>query len=291
MAVTTPRIVVAHPGLLVAPHDALSSWGAPPLEMAMLILMTLWYCLGVRALWQRAGRGRGVSRLQVVGFISGTGVMWLALASPIDAMSEALFSAHMVQHLLLLVVAAPLMVIGAPILPFMWAMPIGARKGVGKWRRRNSWVRATVHRLTSPSVVFALQSVALWLWHLPAMYQLALRNPAVHAIEHLSFVITASMFWWVLAQPVGRRRVNVGGGLLMIGGTLAQGAALGALLTFSKTAWYPAHTNGALLWGMTALGDQQLAGLIMWVPAGLAYLGAAAVLFVRWMNADARRFA
>ena len=289
VGVLVPKIVMAHPGLVVAPHDALSSWSAPPFEIALLLLTSAWYGFGVRSLWQHAGRGRGISPAQAGAFAGGVLVLFFALLSPLDAMSEALFSAHMVQHLLLLVVAAPLFVIGAPILPGMWALPLTTRKSVGKWWRKNPAVRSIIHRLTSPSSAFVLQSAALWFWHLPATYQLALRNPAVHAVEHLSFIAAAVLFWWTLIQPVGRRRVSIGGGILMIGGTLAQGAALGALLTFSTTVWYPAHTDGALLWGLSPLKDQQLAGLIMWVPAGLAYLGAAAVLFVRGMNADARQ--
>jgi cytochrome c oxidase assembly factor CtaG len=136
--------------------------------------------------------------------------------------------------------------------------------------------------------VFALHTLAIWFWHAPGPYQAALARPGVHALEHASFLLTACAFWWVVAPPLGRPCAYAPA-LLLVVGTLAQSGALGAILTLSIAPWYPAHAAGAQVWGVTLLDDQQLAGLLMWVPAGLVYVAAAARLFLRWMADDARR--
>lgn len=291
--VASPSVVWAHPGNALAQpltrESVWSHWGSGPAELLLIVIPAVWYALGVRALWRHAGAGRGVSRLQTTSFGLGILTLFVALVSPVDALAEALFSVHMVQHLLLILVAAPLFVLGAPLLPMLWALPASRRLRVGLWWRRRSLVRRLVYVVTAPIVVFALHTVALWFWHFPGPYQTALRDPFVHAMEHLSFFGTALLFWWVVVQPVGRRRAGYPAAILLVGGTLMQSGALGAVLMFARSPWYPAHGAGARAWGTTLLGDQQLAGLLMWIPAGSIYVAAAALLFLRWMRADERR--
>lgn len=263
-------------------------WDGGPVELLLIALPAIWYAVGVHALWQHAGVGRGVTRLQACSFAAGILTLFIALVSPVDALAEALFSVHMTQHLLLILVAAPLCVLGAPLLPMLWALPRSGRRRVGEWWKRRALIRAAVYLATAPVVVFALHTAALWFWHFPGPYETALRNPFVHALEHLSFFGTALLFWWVVAQPVGRRRVSYPAAILLIAGTLMQSGALGAVLMFARSPWYPVHAEGAREWGVTLLGDQQLAGLIMWIPAGFIYVAAAALLFLKWMRADER---
>ena len=271
------------------PSDVWREWGAPPLEMALMLLPAFWYATGVCALWRSAGVGHGVSRARAAAFAAGILVLVLALASPLDAAADALFSAHMVQHLLLILVAAPLIVIGAPSLPALWALPRRSRRAVGRWWHRAVALRSIVHVFTSPGAAFVLHFGALWFWHMPAPYQAALRSPALHALEHAIFLGTAVLFWWAVATPVGRPRAREATGIAMIVGTLMHSGALGALLMFASSPWYPAHDAGAKAWGTTAMDDQQLAGLIMWIPAGAIYVAAAAWLFVKWMHRDEQR--
>ena len=120
----------------------------------------------------------------------------------------------------------------------------------------------------------------MWAWHLPGPYQAALRSDGVHALEHASFFITALLFWWVLARPDYRRRLSFGADLIFLFTAAMQSGVLGALITFARQPWYPMHAEPASWWGLTALEDQQLAGLIMWVPASLAYLAAAAAVLL-----------
>ncbi len=129
---------------------------------------------------------------------------------------------------------------------------------------------------------------ALWFWHFPGPYQAALNSERIHALEHTSFLVTAILLWWVILQPTGHRRLSHAAAIPYLVATMAQSGALGALLMLSPFPWYPAHAQGTQLWGSTLLADQQRAGLIMWIPAALAYVTAAVWLFVRWMADDER---
>jgi putative membrane protein len=213
----------------------------------------------------------------------------VALLSPLGTLGETVFWGHMVQHLVLVIVAAPLLVLGAPLLPWLWALRPRARRGLGAWWRRARVLPALAALLTTPLVAWGLHTGVLWLWHLPAAYEAALSDDRWHALEHASFLGTACLFWWVVLQPAGRRRLSRGMAVLYVVTTGMQGGLLGALLTFAGRPFYPVQSAGAAEWGLSTLGDQQLAGLIMWLPAGLAYLAAAGTLFVLWLQAEETR--
>ncbi len=247
----------------------------PPEPAALLgvLVIAALYARGVSQLWQRAGRAHGVRPWQTVWFGAGLLAIVVALESPLDALSEQLFAFHMTQHMLLILVAAPLLVLGAPVAPLLWAMPeLSRRKTVGPWFRRPAAV------LTRPGVAFAAHSLALWLWHLPAFYQAALSTSGVHVLEHLTFLGTAVLFWWAIVHMT--RAV----GVLYLFGLALQSTLLGALLAFSPTPWYTAHQASAPAWGLTPVQDQQLAGLIMWVPGSSVYLAAALGLLAAWLR-------
>jgi putative membrane protein len=186
----------------------------------------------------------------------------------------------MAQHMLLVMVAAPLLVLGAPGLPLLLALPPG-------WRRRLLRLRGNAvagggwRLLSRPPVAWALHVGGLWLWHLPGPYQAALASEPVHAAEHASFLGTALLFWWVVLSP--QRRASSAASLLYLFAAALQGSALGALLVLAPAPLYPLQAVGSARLGVAPLADQQLAGLVMWVPADLVYLGSAGWLFARWL--------
>lgn len=235
-----------------------------------------WYAIGLRRLWARVGRGRVVSPARAACYAGGLLVLLGALASPIAELGHELFSAHMVQHLLLILVAPPLLVAGAPLYVGLWALPRGWRRALGRWWPGHGGVYW-------PLVVWVVSAGILWFWHLPVTYDLAVLHPEMHALEHLSFVVAAFFFWWLLFRPVGHR-MDRGAGILYLFAAGLQASMLGALLTFSGSAWYGVHAHTTEAFGLTPVQDQQLAGLIMWIPAALVYLGACAVLFVQWLE-------
>ncbi|MEX2542191.1 MAG: cytochrome c oxidase subunit II [Trueperaceae bacterium] len=256
-------------------------WPFEPALLLGLALTTVLYLAGVTRAWFAAGVGRGVSVAQAVAGSLGLLALAVALASPLEPLSALLFSAHMAQHLLLVLVAAPLLVAGVPLLALLWLPPIRLRRRlVAGWRGCHP-LRLGWHALSRPVVALASFVALLWGWHLPAAYQSALASTTVHALEHGSLLAAASLFWWSLLQPLGRRRLSPFGAPLLLFIAAVQGGVLGAMITLSPTAWYPHYQRVAEAAGFSALRDQQLAGLLMWVPPGTLYLAMACLLLYR----------
>lgn len=274
---------LAHMDTPVTPDNVWRNWNLDPLIVIPLFVLSALYLGGLRTIWREAGRGSGVSTRRAAAFLAGVGALALALISPVDRLGGALFSMHMVQHLLLVVVAAPLLVYSAPLTPVLVAMPRRWRRGAGRASGAGT-VRLFTRFVLNPFVVWWAQAIVLWTWHIPIFYEAALRSAWVHALEHTTFLGTALLFWWVVIQPHGRRRLGLGLVVVFVFTTMMQSSALGALITFAPSTWYAAHAPYVEAWGISPLADQQLAGLIMWVPGGLIYLGAALTAFTLWLR-------
>jgi putative membrane protein len=212
---------------------------------------------------------------------------WIALAlcllSPLDALATESFALHMVQHEALMLIAAPLLVLGRGLPTFLWALPHGARITTGR-ATRSPTLRWLWRALTAPLSAWILHAAALWVWHAPALFNAALVDPALHDFQHTSFFVTALLFWHAVLRhgAHGARGMAV----LYLFTTTVHTGVLGALLTFARTPWYGAFDRGLTrYWGLTALEDQQLGGLIMWVPGACVYAGVALVLVARWISA------
>lgn len=257
-------------GELVAPAEIWRHWGGDAGALPSILVFAALYAAGVRRVWARSGTGHGVSRAEVAWFYAGIIVLLIALCSPLDAVADTLFSAHMLQHVLLIAVAAPLAILGAPLIPFIWCLPHDARVRAGRvWNAAG--LRRCAALLVLPFPAWLLHTIALWCWHLPGPYDAALASAPIHALEHFCFYSTALLVWWVALKPL-RGHGGIAAALFVLVGTMAQSGVLGAVLTFSATPWYHMQSAGAALWNLTPLEDQQLAGLIMWIPAGLTYL-------------------
>lgn len=266
-----------------------SAWSLPPLTTSALLAMLLVYLLGVRRLWRQAGRGQGVGGLQLASFLAGWAFLVIALLSPLDTAVSLLFSAHMAQHLLLAYLAAPLLAYASVGLAAVWALPRTARLGYGRWWRRSPRFRVAVARLTHPATVLLLYVLSFWLWHLPAAYQAALRFPVLHALEHLSMFGSAYLFWWLVIQPLGRRRLGLGATLLYVVAASVQGMVLSSLIVFAPAPLYAGYVTAAQALGVEALRDQQFAGAMMRTLGGLVYLAASVALFLAWIRQMERR--
>jgi putative membrane protein len=267
-------------GAPLAPGEWWRAWAPEPAVLLALAVLATAYHRGLRRLW-RAGP-RAVTGRQALAFAAGLAAVALALVSPLDTLSGALFAAHMAQHMLLIMVAAPLLVLGAPGLPLLLALPPAWRRRLARIRR-HPLATAGWRLLSRPAVAWAVHVGALWLWHLPGPYQTALASDPVHAAEHASFLGTAMLFWWVVLSADRRRRLAPGFAALYLFAAALQGSALGALLLFAPAPLYPLQALGSASFGLPPLADQQVAGLIMWIPADLVYLGSAATLFMRWL--------
>ena len=270
-ALVVPRVAFAHAGAAPEPHDLWSAWTWSPTVLIGLALGAWLYARGIRALWRRAGRGRVAAVWRVWCWYAGLLSVFLALVSPVDAVGEALFSVHMVQHLLLMMVAAPLIVLGDPVTVTLWALPIRLRRHIGLGWRHARGLRASWQVITLAPVAWTIHVFTLWIWHAPSFFERALNNELVHELEHATFFVTALLFWWLLFAPRGHR-LTVGAKSAYLFAAMLQGTILGAVITFARHPWYWSYFGTTRAWGLTPLEDQQLAGLIMWIPAGLIYL-------------------
>ena len=246
--------------------------------IAALALAAIAYAAGLARLWHASGRGRGIRLREAFAFVAGWMALALALLGPLDAFAGRSFAVHMAQHEALMLIAAPLLVRGRPLAVWAWALSARSRAATHRWLTQSAW-RHVWRTCTRPLGATVLQLATLFAWHLPAWFDSAVTHAGVHALQHASFLTAALCFWWAVRSGAPARassRAASGIALVcMFVTTLATGA-LGALLTFASMPWYRAYADGAA-WGLSALEDQQLGGLLMWVPGGVAYLAAALV--------------
>ena len=275
---------LAHGGLV--DRSWLGAWDPDPLLGIFLLLAALLYARGIEAMRSRRG-GPAREGKRSIAFYMGMVVIALVVMSPLHALAETLLSAHMVQHVVLIVVAAPLLVYARPGLPVMLGLPIPLQRPLraDPVLRLSRVIRRAVDNAPA---VWVLGAAGLWVWHLPAPYDWALRNEVGHRLEHFSFVATALLYWAVVV-PRRARVTRHASAIALTFATGLQSAALGAILAFATQPLYPMHADRAVEWGLSPLTDQQLAGVIMWVPMGGLYIAIIAALFLGWMREMDRR--
>ena len=278
-------LTLAAPAASAFAHDMSGAtplaWGAEPWVAACLALSMIWYLQGMLRLWPRARQSRPHLLRQFACFGAGWTLLALALASPLDGAGSYGFWAHMVQHEVLMILSAPLMVLGRPFGVWIWALPAAWRGGAGRATRGPVFAWCW-DMITRPLHAWLIHFAALWLWHVPALFQAGLADEGIHALQHASFLFSALLFWWAVLGQQGGAQTR-GAAMIYLFTTMMHTGALGALFTMSDTIWYPLYGNRPSLFGLTPLEDQQLGGLIMWIPGGLAYLAAAMVLGMRWL--------
>jgi putative membrane protein len=271
--------LLAHAGQ-TAPVDVWPAWRVDPLPLISVALPAWIY-------WRGLGRGpvrhRSSEQWRTWCFVGSMATITVALASPLDALSEVLASAHMVQHLLLVLVAAPLLALSAPAAILLRGTPAALVRAGTRARRA---LRLRALRIRNPVTAWVLHVATLWFWHAAVPYGAALKSPFVHAVEHTTFLVTAFVFWRSVIGAPRSAFSSRGGGILLVFAMAMQTVLLSALLTFAPTAWYVEYRAAAARLGFDPLADQHLAGLIMWIPAGLVYLAVALALLLAWIGRD-----
>ena len=260
-----------------------SSWVGPATAVVGLAAGGLIYTAGWRRYRRRLPGRFAASHLAA--FLGGLASLWVAIASPLDEAAEALLSAHMVQHILLLTVAPALLLLGDPLLPLLRGLPDAWRRSLVAPLLRWRSLRAAVHWLVHPLAALVLSSIIFWSWHLPTVYQLALRVPAIHLVEHAAFLAGGLLFWYPVVLPwPGRPRWPSGAMIPYLLAADVQNTVLAAVLTFSDRVLYPSYQFHGRATEAAALADQVLAGVIMWVPMSVVYLVPAAWLTIRLLS-------
>jgi putative membrane protein len=261
-------------------HGENWSW-EPSLTIPLFLLLC---CYAVGAI--RRGRQTAITKRHVA-FVAGWISLFFALISPLHRLGDVLFSAHMLQHEIILLLAAPLFAASHPAVTMLYALPARARPSVGRWFSRMEHIPPLALILT-PLSAFLLHAAALWLWHIPYLYQATLDSDFIHALQHLSFFLSGVLFWSAL-YGAGRSTMTYGAGALYVFGTATHSGGLGALLTFSSVLWYPIYAGRTQLWHLTPLQDQQLGGLLMWVPSGIVFIVIGVWMFARWLAISEQR--
>lgn len=272
----------------------LSSWSIEPAIVAGLAIAAVLYWLGVRYS-RRAGLARRLTWWRSAAFAAGLLVVFFALDGPMDAAADTWLTAHMAQHELLVMVAAPLLLFGAPLWPWWRAVPLATRRATLGWAIRHRWPRRIGHALSVAlfgpiqGIVFLIAGFSVW--HLPALYDAALRNDTVHALEHITFLIVALLFW---AQVIPSRPLQPRLGYVMrvvyVGIAGLYSSVMGSAFMFSTAPFYPYYAALARPAGApSALVDQHIAGSAMDIPGVLIFLVAMCVLLWLWLSEDERQ--
>lgn len=250
-------------------------WSIEPVALALLVTSILVYTIG-RVRMTPLQR-RSIAPLpRLLCYVGAVAVLIAALFSPIDAFADSSFAWHMLQHLLLMLGAAPLMAMSNTHLVALFALPMVPRRWIGRRVNRMPGVKAGSSSRLAPIVAATLFALGLWIWHAPHLYEDALANEQLHTFEHLTFLITAAVFWRMISTS-GDRRLDAGTAIVLVTLVGLQGNLLAALITLAPDPLY-------ISYAAQPLADQQIAGLLMWVPAGLIYLGSTVFAIARLLR-------
>lgn len=255
----------------------LGNWQWDPAFLLNAAFLIWLYSRGLIIIRRSSSKRIRFRFLNVVCFSLGMLVLFICLISPLDALSSQLASAHMTQHMTIMTIAAPLIAFGSPTLIISLGFP-----GIGQaLRRRLRLMGKPLYRTSANglSLSWFLYALTMWGWHYPLLYEAALQNRFVHDLQHISFFGAALLFWKPIVDPLHRPRTNGGLAVLYLFTTTLHATILGVFMTVAPTAWYPHYDGLTEFWGLTTLEDQQLAGLIMWMPACFAYAAVSIWLF------------
>jgi cytochrome c oxidase assembly factor CtaG len=261
----------------------LRSWSSPPWVNLTLFITGLVYVRG----WLRIRNllPEVIPTWRLAAFLSGLLSLWVAIGSPLAAFDDVSLSVHMVQHLLLMAVVPPLALLGAPSLPLLRGLPQSIVRGAVGPLLRWAPVKSFARLITNPASCWLLATIALFGWHVPAAFEMALHSDSWHEVEHICFLSTSLLFWWPAVQPFpgGPTWPRWSIPLYLFFGTL-PGGALGAMLTFWDRVLYPSYAAGPQLFGVSPLEDQVIAGALMWVFGTFVYTVPAVVITIQLLS-------
>jgi cytochrome c oxidase assembly factor CtaG len=254
-------------------------WNFAPSIVIGVVALVAAYLFAIRLLPHSTSASQPLKPARPAWFLLGSAVLFLALASPLDALSDDyLFSAHMIQHTLLTLVAPPLLLAGTP----SWLVDFLVR---------NPAIKKAARLVTNPLVAFTLYNLGYSLWHLPAAYEAALENDTIHLVEHLSFIITATLFWWPILSPtISLPGLSYPRQILYLFLALIPCTVLGGVFIFAPEVIYRKYAAAPpFLAAIDPMTDQQVAGVIMAMAGMFVYLGFLGRAFYIWFNLDARQ--
>lgn len=269
-------------------HDVIGEgpwWQAWNLDIQYLIPVVVMGFLYARGLARWPERSREHSVWRTASYYTGLLVLTLAFESPLDRLGEHHFSLHIVQHSIVMMIVPPLILLGAPTTPVLRGLPRRVRKGLVGPAMQDPALQAVWRVLTHPVVVIVIFTLSTWGWHLmPGWYDTALNDRFIHDLQHMTFLGVGMLFWWNIVDPKPRRsRIPMGFRIIYFYGAMIPKHFLAAMITFADSVFYPTYERVELFLPGTPLQDQQLAGLLLWVPFGEAInLTVAGIIFAIW---------
>ena len=277
----------------------LTAWSWRPEVLLVVAALGSAYTLGWRRL-RNAGRRRGAAWWRLIAYLTGLLALLVALLSPIHELGSRLLTGHMIQHLLMTMVAAPLLLLGNPLPHCLWGLPRRGRRAAGRLLTRHAAFRKALWALTEMPVAWIAYVGTLWAWHLPVAYVAALSHHIIHDAEHVTFFGTALLFWWPVIEPAPRlhRRMHPGFAIVYLVAATGQNTLLGALIALPERVLYPYYVSPPRLFGLSPLDDQALAGGLMWTSGHMYLLPILVVVarifrheerMTRWREAARRR--
>lgn len=278
------RVAEAHGGIFVTGQNPLTLWNLNPWISLSLFLAAYLYVTGLQR-WPRPSHP--VNGWQRASFFAGLLVFFLALESPIDPLAEHLFAVHQVQHMMLRMLGPLLVLLGAPLTPMLRGLPPSVLKGVVRPLVRNPIVRRGYDLLTNPVVTSVLFLATMYVWQVPGPHNLGLRHRWVHEVMHFNMWITGLLFWWLVIDPKPHRsRLHYGLRVLYLGLVVIPNTVLGAGITFARHRIYEGYGQVGQHWNLDPMTDQQLGGLLLWVPGDMMSIMAAGIVMIMWMQRE-----
>ena len=265
-----------------------NTWTFDPLTLAGLAVLIVLYTRGL--LRSRGRSGDLFPWWRPTSFYVGWTALLLGAVSPIDGLSGDLFLMHMVQHMLMMMVGPPLILVGAPVVPVLRGLPRVLRDDLAIPLFQMKRVRKALSFLASPLTAWLVFVFTVWVWHIPALYNEAVTNEALHFLQHATFIGAAAFFWWIAIDPVPLKpRLSYALRLLYLFLATLQSTALAAIITLSEDVLYSYYESVPRLWGLTPGEDQMIAGLIMWIPGAGIYFTVLSILFFVMLARDNER--
>lgn len=263
----------------------LLAWNFEPFISLVLVGLTCTYYWAWLQVQQNSDRPMPSSYAWYFG--AGMAILAFSLLGPLESYNEDLFTLHMAQHLVLLQIAAPLILLGRPVQVVLRAIPPRATKRTVRFLFANGKMRYAVLALTAPVTAFLLFNINIGFWHVPQFYDASVRNDLVHNLQHVMFAGTAMLYWWTIVDPVPRHhKLGELWSLASVFLSMMIGSIIGAILTLAQSVLYPVYLEAANPWGWDPLLDQQVGGLIMWVGSFVLYFVVLGVLAVKLMQRD-----
>ncbi len=268
--------------------DLISRWDVVDAAAIFVLIAAAVFIFGSVRLRARS-RAAAFDMKRLYAGIAGFASLFIALAGPFDAFAPEVFWLHMIQHLIISMISAPLLLLATPMPAYLWAMPETVRIGAGELLREQGRVRRTLSWLIDPRVTVPLFIGTLYAWHAPLLFKAALDSTYFHYLQHFTFFASAALFWWPIIGPAPvRSKLSYPQRLIYLLVVVTPTAVLASIITMTRSVIYENYLSAPMHWGFTALEDQTMAGLILWIPGNALYLAALTAIFFTWASRESK---